>query len=48
MKTVKMQPTAFYLFKEKANEIRLWFDYKITKGVLSVTADKIVLEKLGY
>lgn len=48
MRTVEMQPTQFYLFKQKANDIRLWFDYTISKGIVSVTADEILLRKLGY
>jgi hypothetical protein len=48
MKTIKMQPTAFYQFKQKANEFKIWFDCKISKGLYEVTADKLSLEKLGY
>lgn len=48
MKTIELQPTQFYLFKQRANEIKLWFDYKITKGIVFITADEILLEKLGY
>jgi hypothetical protein len=48
MKTISMSPTTFYLFKQKANEIRLWFDYKITKGIVFVQADEQALEELGY
>ncbi len=48
MKKIKMQPTAFYQFKQKANEFKIWFDCKITKGVYEVTADKLSLEQLGY
>ena len=48
MKTVEMQPTQFYQFKQKANEIKMWFDYKIKKSLYFVTADEILLEELGY
>ena len=48
MKTISMTPTTFYLFKQKANEIKLWFDYKISKGIVFVQADAQLLEDLGY
>lgn len=48
MKTVEMQPTQFHQFKQKANDIRLWFDYKITNSIVYVTADEHRLEELGY
>lgn len=47
-KTIEMQPTAFYQFKQKANELRIWFDCKLNKGIYYVTADELSLEKLGY
>ena len=48
MKTIKMQPTAFYQFKQKANEFKIWFDCKISKGIYHVTAHESSLEQLGY
>lgn len=47
-KTIEMQPTAFYQFKQKASELRIWFDCKLSKGIYYVTADELSLEKLGY
>ena len=48
MKTVEMQPTQFHQFKQNANDIRLWFDYKISNSIVYDTADEHLLEKLGY
>jgi hypothetical protein len=48
MKTIELQPTAFYEFKQKANDLRIWFDCKIQKGVYHITCDKLSLQRLGY
>jgi hypothetical protein len=48
MKTIELEPTAFYQFKQRALELRVWFDCKITKGIYLITADELALEKLGY
>ena len=48
MKTIKLQPTAFYQFKKRALELRIWFDCKITKGIYYITCDESSLEQLGY
>ena len=48
MKKIKMTPTTFWEFKRKANEIALWFDYKIVKSIVYIEADASKLEKLGY
>lgn len=48
MKTIELQPTQFYQFKQRANDLRIWFDCKLTKGIYYITADEALLEKLGY
>ena len=48
MKKITLNYKEFHLFKQRANEIKLWFDYKITKGIVFITADETLLERLGY
>ena len=48
MRTIELEPTAFYQFKQRANDLRIWFDCKLTKGIYLITADELSLEKLGY
>ena len=48
MKTIKLQPTAFYEFKQRANDLRIWFDCKLTKGIYHITADELSFQRLGY
>jgi len=47
-KTIELRPTQFYQFKQKANEIKLWFEYVMVKGIYYVTADENKLQNLGY
>ena len=48
MKTIELEPTAFYQFKQRALELRVWFDCKIQKGIYHITADESALQRLGY
>jgi hypothetical protein len=48
MKEIKLTPTQFYQFKQRATDLRIWFDCKIQKGIYYITADEALLEKLGY
>ncbi len=48
MKTIEMQPTAFYQFKQKANEFKIWFDCKISNGIYHLTYYKLFLFILVY
>ncbi len=44
----ELKPADFVHFKMLANEIRLWFLYNISGGIVFVEADSIILESLGY
>jgi hypothetical protein len=48
MRTIELMPTEFVHFKQLANDIRLWFLYNISGGIVFVEADSIILESLGY
>jgi hypothetical protein len=48
MKTIELEPTAFYQFKQRALELRIWFDCKLTKGIYHITCDESLLDRLGY
>lgn len=48
MKTIKLQPTQFYQFKKRAEDLRIWFDCTIKRGIYHITADKTSLKRLGY
>tara|TARA_R110000868_G_scaffold14426_4_gene67179 strand:+ start:9636 stop:9794 length:159 start_codon:yes stop_codon:yes gene_type:complete len=47
-KTIELRPTQYYQFKQRANEIKLWFESVIVKGIYYVTADQQALQELGY
>ena len=48
MRTIELKPADFVHFKQLANDIRLWFLYNISGGIVFVEADSIILESLGY
>ena len=48
MRTIELMPADFVHFKMLANDIRLWFLYNISGGIVFVEADSIILESLGY
>jgi hypothetical protein len=47
-KTIELRPTQFYQFKQKANDVRIFFECIFKKGIYYVTADEESLHKLGY
>lgn len=48
MKTIKLTPTDFLLFKQLANQGLIMFLYKVYKGFVEVEADAKALAELGY
>lgn len=48
MRTITLLPTEFVHFKELANNIHLWFTYKLFNSMYFIEADDVILESLGY
>ena len=48
MRKIELSPVNFYQFKQRALELRIWFDCTLQKGIYHITADESSLEKLGF